>query len=140
MHDHIPSKTALRVAMRRAVHQIVDHPKILDDPLALAILGEDGPRAFERLGTDKEVETRVNGKSRDLTIDAAGALVSVEEPVGVDAIPAAAKAAIEKLAVGGKIKSVESVTKGQTVTYEAVIVKGSKKSEVVVAADGSVQK
>jgi hypothetical protein len=122
------------------VHQIVDHPKILDDPLALAILGEDGPRAFERLGTDKEVETRVNGKSRDLTIDAAGALVSVEEPVGVDAIPAAAKAAIEKLAVGGKIKSVESVTKGQTVTYEAVIVKGSKKSEVVVAADGSVQK
>jgi hypothetical protein len=140
MHDHIPSKTALRVAMRRAVHQIVDDPKILDDPLALAILGEDGPRAFERLGTDKEVETRVNGKSRDLTIDAAGALVSVEEPVWIDAIPAAAKAAIEKLAVGGKIKSVESVTKGQTVTYEAVIVKGLKKSEVVVAADGSVQK
>lgn len=130
----------MRVAMRRAVHQIVDDPKILDDPLALAILGEDGPRAFERLGTDKEVETRVNGKSRDLTIDAAGALVSVEEPVWIDAIPAAAKAAIEKLAVGGKIKSVESVTKGQTVTYEAVIVKGLKKSEVVVAADGSVQK
>ena len=87
-----------------------------------------------------EVETMVNGKSRDLLIDAAGALVSVEEPVAIDAIPAAAKASMEKLAAGGKIKSVESVTKGQTVTYEAVIVKGSKKSEVVVAADGSVQK
>jgi len=29
-----------------------------------------------------EVETTVNGKSRDLLIDATGALVSVEEPVG----------------------------------------------------------
>lgn len=58
MHDHIPSKTALRVAMRRAVHQVLDHPKVLDDPLALAILGEKtaaavraDPGAFERLGT-----------------------------------------------------------------------------------------
>ncbi len=58
MHDHIPSKTALRVAMRRAVHQLVDDPKILDDPFALAILGEEraaelraAPQQFERLGT-----------------------------------------------------------------------------------------
>ena len=87
-----------------------------------------------------EVETIVNGKARDLLIDASGALVSVEEPVAIDAIPPAAKAAIEKLASGGKIKSVESVTKGQTVTYEAVIVKGMKKSEYIVGADGSTQK
>jgi hypothetical protein len=97
-------------------------------------------KEVEKGQTMYEVETMVNGKSRDLLIDAAGALVSVEEPVAIDAIPAAAKASLEKLAAGGKIKSVESVTKGQTVTYEAVIVKGSKKSEVVVAADGSVQK
>jgi len=58
MHDHIPSKTALRVAMRRAVHQLLDHPRVLDDPLAIRILGEDtaselrrDPKAFERLGT-----------------------------------------------------------------------------------------
>jgi hypothetical protein len=59
--------------------------------------------------------------------------------VAIDSIPAPAKAALEKLAAGGKIKGVESVTKGQTVTYEAIIVKGVKKSEVVVAADGSIQ-
>jgi hypothetical protein len=51
----------------------------------------------------------------------------------------APKAVID-LAVAGNIKGVESVTKGQTVTYEAVIAKGLKKSEVVVAADGSIQK
>jgi methyltransferase (TIGR00027 family) len=41
-----PSRTALRVAMRRAAHQIFDHPKVLDDPLAMGIIG---PRAAEKL-------------------------------------------------------------------------------------------
>jgi uncharacterized membrane protein YkoI len=97
-------------------------------------------KEVEKGKTMYEVETMVNGKSRDLLIDANGTLVSEEEPVAIDTIPAAAKAAIEKLAGGGKIKSVESVTKNQTVSYEAVIVKGLKKSEVVVRADGSVEK
>jgi methyltransferase (TIGR00027 family) len=34
-----PSRTALRVALRRAAHQILDCPLILDDPLALRIIG-----------------------------------------------------------------------------------------------------
>jgi methyltransferase (TIGR00027 family) len=50
MHDNIPSKTALRVAMRRALHQIVDDPKVLNDPLATRILGDHA--AIERSGTD----------------------------------------------------------------------------------------
>jgi len=36
----------MRVAMRRAAHQLVDVPKVLDDPIALRILGPD---ARERL-------------------------------------------------------------------------------------------
>ncbi|HTB15345.1 MAG TPA: class I SAM-dependent methyltransferase [Bryobacteraceae bacterium] len=58
MQDNIPSKTAFRVAMRRAVHQLIDDPKVLDDPLAVAILGGEtasalkaSPEQFERLGT-----------------------------------------------------------------------------------------
>jgi methyltransferase (TIGR00027 family) len=39
MIDARPSRTALRVAMRRAEHQIFDHPKVLDDPIAVPILG-----------------------------------------------------------------------------------------------------
>jgi methyltransferase (TIGR00027 family) len=33
------SKTANRVAIRRAAHQLLDQPKVLDDPLALRIIG-----------------------------------------------------------------------------------------------------
>ena len=36
-----PSRTALRVALRRAAHQLYDaKPLVLDDPIATAILGE----------------------------------------------------------------------------------------------------
>jgi hypothetical protein len=30
----------MRVALRRAAHQVLDNPKVLDDPLALPILGD----------------------------------------------------------------------------------------------------
>ncbi len=33
------SRTAQRVAIRRAAHQVLDHPRVLDDPLALRIIG-----------------------------------------------------------------------------------------------------
>jgi methyltransferase (TIGR00027 family) len=37
-----PSRTALRVALRRAAHQVHDaEPRVLDDPLAVSILGPD---------------------------------------------------------------------------------------------------
>jgi methyltransferase (TIGR00027 family) len=39
MHEDRPSKTAFRVALRRAAHQILDHPKVFEDPLAFAIVG-----------------------------------------------------------------------------------------------------
>jgi hypothetical protein len=129
---------------------VADTPvKMKDLPPAVQKAIEEQTRGAQIKGLSKEgekgkttyeVETIVNGKTRDITLDATGALVSVEEPVSIDAIPVAAKAAIMKLAAGGTIKSVESVTKGQTVTYEAIIAKGLKKSEVVVGADGSVQK
>ena len=46
MEEARASHTALRVAMRRAAHQLADEPKVLDDPIALKILG---PRAIQRL-------------------------------------------------------------------------------------------
>jgi methyltransferase (TIGR00027 family) len=36
-----PSRTALRVAMHRAVHQIFDQPRVLDDPIAIGIIGPE---------------------------------------------------------------------------------------------------
>jgi methyltransferase (TIGR00027 family) len=49
-----PSRTAYRVALGRAAHQLLDRPLVLEDPVALAIVGEHGvaeirapPRRFE---------------------------------------------------------------------------------------------
>ncbi len=41
MHEAKPSRTAFRVAIRRAAHQIFDTPLVLDDPLASRIIGAD---------------------------------------------------------------------------------------------------
>src|SRR5271155_4552094 len=41
MEEARPSRTALRVALRRAAHQLYDPPPlVLDDPIAVPILGE----------------------------------------------------------------------------------------------------
>ncbi len=87
--------------------------------------------------TEYEAETKVNGHARDIQIDPAGKIVAIEEEVPFEVIPPAAKAGLTKLSAGGKIQKVESVTKGTTVTYEAVVTKSGKRSEIVVSKDGS---
>jgi uncharacterized membrane protein YkoI len=94
---------------------------------------EDGKTVYE-------LETMVNGKTRDVLIDANGTILEVEEATTLDAIPAQARAAIEKAATGGKIKTVETVTKGGKVYYEAAITKAGKGSEIQVTADGAIVK
>jgi len=80
-----------------------------------------------------EVETTVGGHTRDLLLDAAGRIVETEEETGIDAVPAAVKTALEARGTVGKV---ETVTKGKTVTYEAVVEKNGKKTEVAVNAAG----
>jgi len=88
-----------------------------------------------------EAETKVNGKSRDVTFDEKGSVLEVEEEIDIATIPDAAKAAIEKRAAGGTIRKVEKLTAGTNINYEAAITsKSGKKSEVNVNADGSPHK
>jgi methyltransferase (TIGR00027 family) len=47
MNMYQPSKTAQLVAIRRAAHQILDRPKVFDDPLALSIIGQEGSSALQ---------------------------------------------------------------------------------------------
>ncbi len=91
--------------------------------------------------TQYEVETLVNGKHRDFNVDTKGGLVVVEEETAIDAIPAPAKAAIEKKVGTGKLGMVETVTKGATVLYEAAYTtKAGKKQAVLVKPDGAETK
>lgn len=42
------SKTALGVAIRRAAHQLMENPRILEDPIAVRLIGNDYPNHMER--------------------------------------------------------------------------------------------
>ncbi len=56
MQAGTPSRTALRVAIRRAAHQIADPPPVLDDPIAVRLIGaayeRDMERAMHKVGRD----------------------------------------------------------------------------------------
>ncbi len=84
-----------------------------------------------------EVETVRAGHTRDLLFDASGQLVSVEEEMAPDAVPAPVRTT---LATYGTILKVESVTKGSTVTYEGLVHRGGKRSELMVDGDGKLIK
>lgn len=84
-----------------------------------------------------EIETKMNGRSRDLIVDEKGTIFAVEEEVALDSLPVAAKAAIEKKAAQGKVSKVERITASGKVSYEAAISVKGKKSEIRIAEDGT---
>jgi hypothetical protein len=84
-----------------------------------------------------EAEMTVNGHSKDVLMDANGAIVEVEEEVAIDALPAAVKAGLQSKAGSGKIVKVETLTRhDKLVAYEAQVNTNGKKSEVQVGPDG----
>src|SRR5207249_10824942 len=94
-------------------------------------------REVENGQTLYEVELRVNGHGKDVTMDSTGAVVEVEEEVALATLPEAVQAGLRAGAGAGTIRLVESVSKGgQIVLYEAHVVHGAKRSEVKVGADG----
>jgi len=96
---------------------------------------EDGVEQYE-------VESLLNGKTRDFNVDLKGNLLVIEEATTIDAIPAAAKASILKKVADGKLGTVETFTKtGQPMMYEAAYEdKQGKKHEVLVSSDGTEAK
>ena len=59
MNEGRPSRTAQRVAVRRAAHQLLDRPLIFEDPFALRIIGADAAAA-----TEAKADGRVSGSFR----------------------------------------------------------------------------
>jgi len=54
MQEAKPSRTAMRVAIRRAAHQSLDNPRVLHDPIAVPILG---PAAAAQIEPDRDDQT-----------------------------------------------------------------------------------
>ena len=91
----------------------------------------------EKGKTTYEVEMVVNGHTKDVEVDANGAILEVEEQVEMDSLPADVKAGLNAKAGRGRILKVESLVKnGQLVAYEAKVETAGKKSEMQVGPDG----
>ena len=82
-----------------------------------------------------ELETLVNGRTRDLMIDAAGKVYVVEEQLDAAKAPAPVRAALE---AKGKIVVLESVMQNGKTTYEGQVQpKTGKKITLELNADGT---
>jgi len=91
----------------------------------------------EKGQTFYEAELTVGGHSKDILMDASGAIVEVEEQVMFDKLSAEVKAGLTAKAGKGTINSVETITKqGKLVAYEAHVTTAGKRSEVQVGPDG----
>jgi hypothetical protein len=122
------------------------HIKRTDLPPAVekTVAAESAGATIKGFSTEKEkgetfyeAEMMVNGHSKDVLIDASGAVVEVEEEVAMDKLPSDVKAGLEAKAGKGKIVKVESLTKkGKLVAYEAQVLTNGKKGEVQVGPDG----
>jgi uncharacterized membrane protein YkoI len=85
-----------------------------------------------------ELETLVNGRTRDVMIDAAGKVYLVEEQLDIDKAPAPVKAALE---ARGTIVALESVMENGKVRYEGQVrTKAGKKVAIELDADGTPHK
>jgi len=106
------------------------------DALPVSIISAKGEH-----GWDYQVNTRINGKYHDLVIDEQGKLVAVKDETDLGALPAAAKAAIEKQAAAAKIVTLEKVTEGSQVSYGAVMKDNAQGTfvKVSVAPDGTLK-
>ena len=85
-----------------------------------------------------EVETVKNGKTRDALIDTTGRILELEESTTLSEVPGPVKTAIEKAAGNGKITKIETITRGHSVRYEAIITKAGRSSELTFTGDGSI--
>jgi hypothetical protein len=91
---------------------------------------EDGKTMYE-------VAMKVNGKTKDIAMDATGAIAEIEDGVEFASLPAPVKEGLQKKAGAGKILSVVTLTKkDKLVAYEAVVETAGKKHEIQVGPDG----
>jgi methyltransferase (TIGR00027 family) len=66
MQEAKPSRTAMAVAIRRAAHQVFDTPKVLDDPIALPIVGVDAEARLKQ--AESEQQTTVSRAVRAFVV------------------------------------------------------------------------
>jgi uncharacterized membrane protein YkoI len=85
-----------------------------------------------------EAQIKTASGVSEVSVDASGALLSVEDVIALAAAPEAVRTAIEKEAAEGKVEKLERVKEGGKTSYEALIAKKGKREEVVFSESGQV--
>jgi hypothetical protein len=94
-------------------------------------------KEMEKGKMEYEVETIVNGHTRDVSMDPDGRILEIEEEVALDTLAPTVREGLQKKAGKGTITKVETITKHDTlVAYEAQVRTAGKRSEVQVGPDG----
>jgi uncharacterized membrane protein YkoI len=129
-------KPVNKADLPKPVQQAVERESTGAEIIGLSSEVEHGKTVYE-------LEMKVNGHSRDVSIDAGGKVVEVEEEVELASLPADVRSAIQKAAGSGRVVKVEAVTKGTLTTgyleaYEVQLQHRGRTKEVKVNANGKV--
>ena len=84
-----------------------------------------------------EVETVIDGHTRDILFTSDGKIAEVEEEVAFDSLPTNVQTGLKKKASGAAIAKVESLSRnGKLVAYEGTIRRHGKPAEIEIGAQG----
>lgn len=89
---------------------------------------------------EAELETS-DGSEIELTLDASGKILTVEQEIEPEKLPAAVSASVAKAYPGAEIEDAEIITENGETTYEVeVSTKGGKEMDITLDASGKVLK
>ncbi len=95
-------------------------------------------RNFDDDEISYDVDIVANQKTRTLTFDKDGALVSRQEDVALSEVPAAAQKQIQTFAAKGKVLTIQKVTETNTDSFDVDIRQDGKVKSYSIMADGKV--
>lgn len=145
---YVNAQTTAASSPKPAAAATAKHPaeatlslKNLPPAVRATVEAETKHAVLKRVGREKEhgktvyeVESLVNGRTRDLMVDSAGKVYEVEEQLDLDQAPAPVRSAID---AKGRVLALEKVTTNGTVHYEGhVRTKTGKKAAFDLDANG----
>jgi len=93
-------------------------------------------RSYDDDEISYNVDIVANGKTRTLTFDGDGVLLSSQEDIPLSEVPQAARKQILSYAANGKLIAIQKVTETNTVCFDADIRSDGKLKSYSIAADG----
>ena len=87
-----------------------------------------------------EIESTEGATHRDVSYNADGSVIAIEESMAFADMPEAVRTNVKKEYAKSKISTCEKVTEGDVVHYELIVKTGKKNQELVYNADGTMVK